>query len=93
MTVESSDDIQALSSMPEGQYFDRKSARIKVKDVARHITALPMLQVVNWRLASRMMVKSPDFANRVLKILMRWNAAISWNASLRPPLRYVESMC
>lgn len=39
MAVELSDDIQALSSMPEGQYFDRKSARIKIKDVARHITA------------------------------------------------------
>lgn len=34
-----SSDINQLISLPEGQYFDRKSARIHLKDLARHICA------------------------------------------------------
>lgn len=35
-----SNDIDVLRSMPEGQYFDRKSARIKPNDLAKIITAM-----------------------------------------------------
>lgn len=34
-----SQDINQLRTMPEGQFFDRKSARIRSKDLARHISA------------------------------------------------------
>lgn len=32
-------DIDYLKSTPEGQYFDRKSARIQPKDILRHLIA------------------------------------------------------
>ena len=35
-----SNDIATLSCVPEGQYFDRKSARIKPNDLAKIITAM-----------------------------------------------------
>ncbi|WP_091847999.1 AlbA family DNA-binding domain-containing protein [Bifidobacterium commune] len=34
-----SSDIRQLISLEEGQYFDRKSSRIRPKDLARHISA------------------------------------------------------
>ncbi|WEV46745.1 ATP-binding protein [Bifidobacterium sp. ESL0690] len=34
-----SSNIAQLISLPEGQYFDRKSARIHLNDLARHICA------------------------------------------------------
>ena len=35
-----SNDIDVLAHTPEGQYFDRKSARIKPNDLAKIITAM-----------------------------------------------------
>lgn len=33
------DEVTRFSHMPEGQYFDRKSARIKPEDAVRHVIA------------------------------------------------------
>ena len=38
-------DINYLKSTPEDQHFDRKSARIKPKDILRHLQHLQMLKV------------------------------------------------
>lgn len=38
--VDSLNEIKQLAESPEDQYFDRKSARLKVRDIARHIIAL-----------------------------------------------------
>lgn len=35
-----SNDIDVLAHTPEGQYFDRKSARIKPNDLAKIITTM-----------------------------------------------------
>ena len=35
-----SNNIDVLAHTPEGQYFDRKSARIKPNDLAKIITAM-----------------------------------------------------
>lgn len=35
---------------PEGQFLDRKSARMKPKDILKHFVDSPMLKVVNWLL-------------------------------------------
>lgn len=37
--AKSLDEIKQLTESPENQYFDRKSARLKIRDIARHVIA------------------------------------------------------
>lgn len=50
-------DIKTFSSTKENHYFDRKSARIKPVDLARHIVAFANASggklVVGWKIKAR----------------------------------------
>lgn len=37
--------IEDIGDMREGQYFDRKKAKIKPKDIVRHIIALSLIHI------------------------------------------------
>ena len=53
-----SNDINVLRSTPEGQYFDRKSARIKPNDLAKIITSMANSAGVRSLLVLKMMAQS-----------------------------------